>query len=103
MSQFLKTTLCTFSSMLFQEILALRILKKVRINLILVEEDKIFINNQSYQKNRLDLIASQVLSSCNISNHKNKNNNTALKHGEGKLMITNGMSVKDFIKKYSLN
>jgi hypothetical protein len=43
-------------------------------------------------KSRVDLIASKVLSKCNVKHQKNKNNNRVLKNGEGKLMMTNGLT-----------
>jgi len=43
------------------------------------------------------------LNKCNISKSKNKNNNKALKAGEGKLMMTNGVSISEFKKKFKLN
>jgi hypothetical protein len=58
------------------------------------------IDNQIIPRDRLDLIAVNVLNKCNIHHLKNKNNNTKLKHGEGKLMFTNGMSIKEFENKY---
>ena len=61
------------------------------------------IDNHLIPRDRLDLIASNVLSKCNVNHLKNKNNNTQLKHGEGKLMFTNGMSIKEFQKKYHFN
>jgi len=33
---------------------------------------------------------------------KNKNNNKKLKAGEGKLMMTNGISISEFLRKYKL-
>ena len=50
------------------------------------------MNNMSYK----------VLHSCNIWKNKNKNNNTMLKSGDGKLMMTNGISITEFTKKYHL-
>jgi hypothetical protein len=44
----------------------------------------------------------KVLHSCNIWKNKNKNNNTMLKSGEGKLMMTNGISISEFTKKHNL-
>ena len=34
--------------------------------------------------------------------YKNKNNNKMLKSGSGKLMMTNGISISEFSKKYNL-
>lgn len=67
------------------------------------EEDKIVIGNETYNVNKdLDLIAKNVLSKCNIRHQKHSNSNHSLKAGEGKLMMTNGMSINDFLLKYNL-
>lgn len=67
------------------------------------EEDKIVIGNQTYNVNKdLYLIAKNVLSKCNIMHKKHLNSNHNLKAGEGKLMMTNGMSINDFLLKYNL-
>ena len=50
----------------------------------------------------MDVIANKVLNSCNIYKQKSKRNNTKLVKRSGKLMITHGLSVKDFEKKYHL-
>jgi hypothetical protein len=44
----------------------------------------------------------KVLNNCNVWKSKNKNNNKMLKSGSGKLMMTNGVSISDFVKKYNL-
>ena len=67
------------------------------------EEDKIVIGNETYNVNKdLYLIAKNVLNKCNIRHQKHSNSNHNLKAGEGKLMITNGMSINDFLLKYNL-
>jgi len=52
--------------------------------------------------NQINNVSFRVLHSCNIWKNKNKNNNTVLKSGEGKLMMTNGISISEFVKKYNL-
>ena len=47
--------------------------------------------------------AKMVLGECNLYNTKSKNNNSFLKSRTGKTMITKGLSVNDFLQKYSLN
>lgn len=44
----------------------------------------------------------KVLNNCNIWKTKNKNNNKMLKSGEGKLMMTNGISISEFARKHNL-
>jgi len=43
------------------------------------------------------------LNKCNFTNEKNENNKTRLKSGEGKLMFTNGLSIKEFERKIGFN
>jgi len=50
----------------------------------------------------MDLISKHVLKKCNYFHEKNKNNNHSTKAREGKTMITNGMTVSDFYKRYNL-
>jgi len=64
------------------------------------DEEIILIDNQAYGKNQFDVISKLVLKKCNFTHEKNKNNTKSLKKGEGKLMITSGMTVHDFQEKY---
>ena len=41
-----------------------------------------------------------MLKNCNYFHQKSKNNNTTHKSGEGKLMITNGLSIKEFQERF---
>ena len=67
----------------------------------LVDEQNVLIGNEIYYKDsQLDIIANKVLNSCNIYKQKSKRNNTKLVKRSGKLMITHGMSVKQFESKY---
>jgi len=54
------------------------------------------------KKSDFNLLAQKVLKKCNFVHEKNKNNRSALKKGEGKVMITSGMSLKEFTQKFSL-
>ena len=47
--------------------------------------------------------AKLILGECKLYNTKSKYNNSFLKSRTGKTMITKGLSVNDFLKKYSLN
>ncbi len=51
----------------------------------------------------MNLIAHKILKTCHFNKIKNKNNNNSLKSGTGKLMITNGLSVLDFERKFKFN
>ena len=70
---------------------------------ILVDEHNVLIDGELYYKDsQYDIIANKVLNSCKIYHKKSKYNNCFIKKKEGKLMITHGLSVKDFEKKYHL-
>ena len=81
-------------------------LKSKKKDSIIEDEKYIIINNTIYNKtNKNDMknLGNMALKKCHFINTKydnNKNNN--LKKGEGKLMITNGLSLNDFLDKYSL-
>ena len=66
------------------------------------EEEIVIIDNQPYKKNQYDVLSKVVLKKCNFTHEKNKNNNVIHKTGDGKLMITSGLTIKDFIEKYHL-
>ena len=55
-----------------------------------------------FDKDRIDLVSKHVLTNCNYNQNKNKNNPGTHKAREGKTMITNGLSLIDFYKKYNL-
>lgn len=66
------------------------------------EEEKIVIDDESYLKSQLDLISRKVLKKCNFINCKSDFNNKKLKAGNGKLMITSGLTINDFSKKFNV-
>lgn len=47
-------------------------------------------------------LAKIVIDKCNFVKKKHKNNNTTHKSGNGKLMITSGLSINEFMKKFNL-
>jgi hypothetical protein len=68
--------------------------------------------NREFEKNddtgeththKLNDIAKKVLEECNVYSNKSKYNDSLLKAREGKLMITKGMTIKQFEDKYKLN
>ena len=63
-------------------------------NHILVGEEKLDKDQQ------FDIITNKILGSCNILKHKSKYNDTIHKKRDGKLMITNGLSIQEFEKKF---
>ena len=67
------------------------------------EDNNVIINNKLYYKNtQFDQITQKVLEMCNIYSSKSKFNNTVHKSKGGKTMITKGMTVGEFEKKYKI-
>ena len=67
------------------------------------EDNNVFIRNKLYLKNtQFNLISNEVLEMCNVHSTKSKFNNVVHKSKGGKTMITNGMTVGEFEKKYRL-
>jgi len=50
----------------------------------------------------LDIVSRKILVKCNYISDKSEFNNKKLISGNGKLMITSGLSVNDFTKKFNL-
>ena len=76
--------------------------KKKSINyLLILDEDQIIIDNKEYTKDQMDLISKEILKKCNYFHDKNKNNNRSLKTGNGKSMITGGLTISQFNKKFN--
>ena len=73
-------------------------------NYYINEEDEIIqIDNKSYLKKDLKNISKHILKKCHFINKKfNDSKENYLEEGKGKLMITNGLSLKEFTKKYNL-
>jgi len=67
-----------------------------------VEDEKILIDKEEFSKTQTDKIARKVLTKCNFYHEKNQNNNKNLKTGEGKLSITNGLTLNQFVEKHKL-
>lgn len=64
------------------------------------EDDKIVIDHVTINKNETDKIATKILYKCNYFHKKSKNNDVFHRSRKGKLMCTNGMTVRDFEKEY---
>lgn len=77
--------------------------KKGKIYNLRVDDEKIMIGSESLSKSKINEIANKILNACNVYHSKNKNNKNCLKAGSGKLMITNGLTIKEFEDKYILN
>jgi len=77
--------------------------KNKKGNKTYTEDNNVFIRNKLYLKNtQFNLISNEVLEMCNVHSTKSKFNNTVHKSKGGKTMITNGMTVGEFEKKYKL-
>ena len=67
------------------------------------EDDDVVVGNEIINKKKnFDLLTNKVLENCNVWNKKSMFNDTTLKKGTGKTMITQGMTVNEFEKKYGL-
>ena len=78
-------------------------IRKNKKNRNYTEDNNIFINNKLYLKNsQFDKISGEILEMCNVYSTKSKFNNTSHKSKGGKTMITQGMTVREFEKKYRL-
>ena len=70
------------------------------------DENLILYNNCVYYKNNqndMNKLGKIILQKCHFVNNKFYNNeNNKLQKGNGKLMITNGLSINEFIDKFSL-
>ena len=76
-----------------------------------INSDRNMINRE-FEKNddagenhahKLNEVAKKILEECNVYSNKSKFNDSFLKAKEGKLMITKGMTIKQFEDKYKLN
>ena len=67
------------------------------------EDNNVIINNKLYYKNtQFDKITHKILEMCKIYSPKSKFNNTTHKSKGGKTMITKGMTVGEFEKKFRI-
>ena len=81
----------------------IRKLKKEKGSKNYAENNNVIIGDKLYFKNtQFDKITSKILDMCNVYSNKSKFNNTVHKSKGGKTMITQGMTVGEFEKKYGL-
>ena len=60
------------------------------------------VNGVSYNTGtQLNQLAKVILNKCNVIHNKSKHNQTSIQPGNGKLMITNGLTLKQFESKYN--
>ncbi len=68
------------------------------------QEEKIKVNGIEYKKNDLEHLSKAIMESCNVSRKKYRKSDSQYSHtGNGKLMFTNGLTLKEFEKKYHIN
>ena len=66
-------------------------------------DNRIKIGNKIFYLNEeMDKAANAVLNKCNVYHKKNKFSQGTLKNGNGKLMITGGLTINEFLTKYNL-
>ena len=74
-------------------------IKKLNIK----DENEVEIEGEIFEKTtQFNLITKKVLQICKAYNNTRKNSKNIVKAGDGKNMVTKGMSVNNFIKKYKL-
>ena len=66
-------------------------------------DEKIYIDNVEFLRTNLNDISKKVLEKCKYTSKKSKNAKGSLKFGNGKLAMTNGLTVTEFSKIYNLN
>lgn len=67
------------------------------------DENEVEIDGQVFEKNtQFNLITKKVLKLCKVISNKSKKNRNQLRAGFGKNMMTKGLSVNNFMKKYNL-
>ena len=66
-----------------------------------LDDDKIWVDNKPIPKSQIDIIAKKILNNCNYY-HEKKDKKDILKKKSGKMMITSGMTVEEFCKKFKV-
>ena len=66
-------------------------------------EEKIKINGIEYLKNDLENLSKAIMENCKFTRKKYRIDDSNYSHsGNGKLMFTNGLTLKEFEKKYHI-
>lgn len=77
-------------------------MKRIK-NKMLKDEDEVEIDGEIFVKtNQFNLITKKILHKCHLYSNKSIKNRNSLKIGTGKNMMTKGLSVNNFMKKYKL-
>lgn len=71
-------------------------------NARLNDNDHIVIDNELYDKSDLKQLSKKILTKCKFLNEKYEPDEDLHISGKGKTMITNGLTVNEFLQKYSL-
>ena len=67
------------------------------------DENEVEIDGEIFEKNtQFNLITKKMLKICKVISNKSTKNRNKLRAGLGKNMMTKGLSVNNFIKKYNL-
>jgi hypothetical protein len=83
--------------------------ENVSINLAFNDKEKGYDKNKNDDGDtnkklaNLNSVARKILNECNVYTSKSKFNNSSHKKKGGKTMITKGMTIKEFEKKYNFN
>lgn len=64
--------------------------------------DRVQIDDEIISIKNIDVIANKMLTKCNFIHSKSMANMNTLRKGNGKLMITSGLTVNDFKQKYNI-
>ena len=76
--------------------------KKIK-KLNIKDENEVEINGEIFEKTtQFNLITKKVLQICKVYNNTRKKDKNIMKAGDGKNMMTKGLSVNNFIRKYKL-
>jgi hypothetical protein len=68
------------------------------------QEERIKVNGIDYKKTDLENLSKAIMESCKVTRKKFRKEDSKYSHsGNGKLMFTNGLTLKEFEKKYHIN
>jgi hypothetical protein len=67
------------------------------------QEERIKVNGIDYKKTDLENLSKAIMESCKVTRKKFRKEDSKYSHsGNGKLMFTNGLTLKEFEKKYHI-
>ena len=62
----------------------------------------VLIDGEKIPRNKIAAIAKKVLNRCNYLAKKSPINDSNLKTGNGKLAVTSGLTINEFVNKYKI-